>query len=203
MTLLKTYKNMNSDNNGQANECYTRLIEAEKLINFLEEYKELKSKVIWCPFDEDSSNIVIALKKAGYIVINSHINTGTNFLTYEPDFNFDIMVSNPPFSKRTKFFNKINSYNKPYIMLQPIMYFNNNSMIRELIKDSNRYRFLCPLNRMGFIIANGKEITEKEKTTSFYCFWLCKDLFLDKNVFIELTEKQLNQPKTEKENSKQ
>jgi hypothetical protein len=49
---------------------------------------------------------------------------------------------------------------------------------------------------MGFIIANGKEYTEKDKTTSFYCFWLCKDLFLDKNVFIELKE-QLNQPKTE------
>ena len=59
-------------------------------------------------------------------------------------------------------------------------------MIRELIKDSNRYRFLLPNNRMGFIIKNGYEYTGKDKTPSFYSFWLCKDLFLDKNTFIEL-----------------
>jgi type I restriction-modification system DNA methylase subunit len=190
MTLLKTYKNMNSDNNGKTNECYTRFIEAEKLINFLNGYKELKNRIIWCPFDEKTSNIVMALKNAGYKVIYSHINTGQDFLNYTPNFDFDIMISNPPFSKRTKFFNKINSYNKPYIMLQPIMFFNNNSMIRELTKYSKRYRFLCPTNRMGFIVANGKKYTEKDKTTAFYCFWLCKDLFLNENVFTELTDLQ-------------
>ena len=184
---FKTFKNMNSDNKGKSNEVYTRYIEAKKLMNFLEDFN-LKNKIIWCPFDENNSNIVIALKEEGYNVINTHLNYGHDFLTFNPNFEFDIMISNPPFSKRTKFFNKINSYNKPYIMLQPIMFFNNNSMIRELIKDSNRYRFLMPNNRMRFIVSSGKEYTEKDKTTSFYCFWLCKDLFLEKNTFIELKD---------------
>jgi hypothetical protein len=66
-------------------------------------------------------------------------------------------------------------------------------MIRELIKDSNRYRFLMPNNRMRFIVSNGKESIEKDKIASFYCFWLCKDLFLDKNVFTELKDSKENE----------
>jgi hypothetical protein len=189
--MLKTYVNMNSDNKGESNEVYTRLVEAEKLVNYLEEnFKNLKNKIIWCPFDLKNSNIVVALKQKRFNVINTHIETGQDFLNYIPEFEFDIMISNPPFSKRTKFFNKINSYNKPYIMLQPIMFFNNNSMIRELIKDSERYRFLFPENRMQFIVKSGYEYTEKNKTTAFYSFWLCKDIFLDKSVFIDLKERQ-------------
>jgi hypothetical protein len=179
--MLKTYKQMNADNNGKANECYTKLDEVTKLINFLNN-QQLKNITIWCPFDKDESNIVIGLKLAGYNVINTHIDTGQDFLNYKPDFEFHVMISNPPFSKRTKFFNKINSYNKPYIMLQPIMYFNNNSMIKELINNSEKYRFLMPNNRMGFI----KNNIVYNKTTSFYSFWLCKGLFLNKNTFIEL-----------------
>ncbi|MEX0596005.1 MAG: hypothetical protein WD512_05840, partial [Candidatus Paceibacterota bacterium] len=140
---------------------------------------------IWCPFDKNESNIVIALKKKGYMVINTHFEYGQDFLTFIPNFKFDTIISNPPFSKRTKFFNKINSYNKPYIMLQPIMFFNNNSMIRNLIKDSDRYRFLMPDNRMGFIVKSGYEYVDNTRTAAFYSFWLCKDLFLDKPTFIE------------------
>jgi hypothetical protein len=180
--MLKTYKQMNSDNKGESNEYYTRKIESDKLINYLNKY-DLKDKIIWCPFDTGESNIVKSLKEKGYNVIYTHIDLGQDFLKYIPNFSFDIIISNPPFSKRTKFFNKINSYNKPYIMLQPIMFFNNNSMIKELIKDSNSYRFLCPNNRMGFITKNK---IEYEKTTSFYSFWLCKGLFLNENTFIEL-----------------
>ena len=38
-----------------------------------------------------------------------------------------------------------------------------------LCKKSNDFGFLCPKNRMGFIV-NG---VEKDKTTAFYSFWLC------------------------------
>lgn len=184
----KVYVQMNSDNKGEANEVYTRLIEAEKLVDFLEEENFNKKQIIWCPFDKETSNIVIALKSRLFNVIHTHIEEGQDFLTYEPDFKWDVIISNPPFSKRTKFFNKINSYNKPYIMLQPIMFFNNNSMIRELIKDSNKYRFLFPENRMNFIVKSGFEYVDKAKTTAFYSFWLCKNLFLNKQVFIKLKD---------------
>lgn len=182
----KMYSKFNSDNKGESNEYYTRYVEAIKLVDFLDKYN-LKDKIIWCPFDLNTSYIVIALKERGYNVIYTHIDTGQDFLSYNPNFNWDIMISNPPFSKRTKFFNRINYHNKPYIMLQPLMFFNNNSMIRELTKDSNRYRFLFPTNRMGFITKQGKEY---DKTTSFYSFWICKDIFLDKPTFIELNSKE-------------
>ena len=188
--MIKTFKNMNTDNKGKNNEVYTRKLESDKLVNCMnkEGYND-KDLVVWCPFDKEDSNIVKSLKENGYNVIYTHIDDGYDFLEFEPDFVFDIMISNPPFSKRTKFFNKINSYNKPYIMLQPIMFFNNNSMIRELVKDSDRYRFLMPNNRMGFIKEDDEGfLVEKDKTTSFYSFWLCKDCFMKKKVFNNLEE---------------
>jgi len=179
----KMYSKFNTDNNGESNECYTRLVEARKLVKFLEKYN-LRDKIVWCPFDKENSNIVIALKERGYKVIYTHIEYGQDFLNYVPNFAWDVMISNPPFSKRTKFFNKIESYKIPYIMLQPLMFFNNNSMINMLINGSNKFRLLLPKNRMGFIT----KMREYEKSTRFYSFWLCKDLFLDRDMFIELKE---------------
>jgi hypothetical protein len=48
---------------------------------------------------------------------------------------------------------------------------------------------------MGFIVKSGFEYTERNKTTAFYSFWLCKDMFLDNPVFIELKEKELGEIK--------
>ena len=35
-----------------------------------------KIAVVWCPFDTENSEFVIALKEAGYKVVYSHIFTG-------------------------------------------------------------------------------------------------------------------------------
>ena len=55
------------------------------------------------------------------------------------------------------------------IFIAVIRAFNNNSFVKMLCKKSNDFGFLCPKNRMGFIV-NG---VEKDKTTAFYSFWLC------------------------------
>ena len=155
------------DKTGKRDECYTKLVEAEKMVNYIRDIIPLNSK-IWCPFDEEDSNIVIALKNAGYTnIINTHINSKEDFFEIEID--CDFIISNPPFQNRTKIFKRLYSFNKPFIMLQPIQAFNNNSYVRWLIEYNNYTGFLCPDNRMGFIV-NG---VEKDKTTAFYSFWHC------------------------------
>ena len=56
-----------------------------------------KGKIIWCPFDTEHSEFVIALEENGFEVIHSHIKTGQDLFEYEPA-KCDIIVSNPPFS---------------------------------------------------------------------------------------------------------
>lgn len=43
-----------------------------------------RNAVVWCPFDTENSEFVIALKEAGHEVVFSHIFTGQDFFEYEP-----------------------------------------------------------------------------------------------------------------------
>ena len=55
-----------------------------------------KGKTIWCPFDRDDSAFTRVLKNwGGGKIINTHIDYGQDFYDYEPEENWDIMLSNP------------------------------------------------------------------------------------------------------------
>ena len=69
--------------------------------NILLKYIE-KDKVIWCPFDEEWSAYYQMFTENGYKVIRSSLAEGQDFFTYEPDEHYDIIISNPPFSKKDK-----------------------------------------------------------------------------------------------------
>lgn len=58
------------------------------------------SVTIWCPFDLESSAYVKEFLKAGFNVIHSHIDEGKNFFFYEPEEDYDVIISNPPFSQK-------------------------------------------------------------------------------------------------------
>ncbi len=155
------------DKSGKRDKYYTKLVEAEKLVNYIRNIIPKESR-IWCPFDTDKSNIVIALKNAGYKkVINTHIDNGQDF--FETIVECDYIISNPPFQNRTQIFRRLYSFDKPFIMLQPIQAFNNSSYIKWLIKFNEDIGFLCPDYRMSFIV----EGTDKGKSVAFYSFWHC------------------------------
>ena len=76
---------------GKNDEMYTPRYGVEPIIKHLP-----KGTIIWCPFDRDEHNFPIMLREAGFTVINSHIDYGEDFYTYEPE-KWDVIVSNPPF----------------------------------------------------------------------------------------------------------
>lgn len=147
-------------------EIYTKLSDAQELVKYLKDNNIIDSNTkIWLPFNDwQASNISKALTDNGYI--NQKL-TKDDF--YNLNESCDIIISNPPFSKRTKLFTRLMELDKPFILLQPIQAFNNNSFVKMLCEKSNDFGFLCPKSRMGFIV-NG---IEKDKTTAFYSFWLC------------------------------
>ena len=95
-------------------ELYTPSYALKPLIKYLP-----KNITIWECTDYGSSNITKILKENGYKVISTH-KTDFNFLTDEPPFEFDMIITNPPFSLKNEFLKKCYDYGKPFALLLPI-----------------------------------------------------------------------------------
>lgn len=79
------------------------------------------SLTIWCPFDLNFSKYVEVLSTIPNVkVINTHIDTGENFFYYEPEEDYDIIISNPPFSCKDDILKRLYELDKPYAMLLPV-----------------------------------------------------------------------------------
>ena len=78
-------------------------------------YLSQKARV-WCPFDTEHSEFVLALKEHKFKVVHSHICTGQDFFEYEPE-RWDVIVSNPPFSNKLAVFERCLGFGKPFALL--------------------------------------------------------------------------------------
>lgn len=105
---------LKSDTTSKGDECYTPYYAIEPLLEYIP-----KDKIIWCPFDEEWSAFYQTFKKHGYHVIRSHIKEGFDFFNYEPN-EWDIMVSNPPFSKKVNVLDRALKLGKPFALLLPL-----------------------------------------------------------------------------------
>ena len=95
-------------------EVYTPFYAVEPLLEFLP-----KDKKIWCPFDEEWSAFYQFLSEKGYEVERSSLKEGQDFFRYEPEY-WDILVSNPPFSKKNDVLKRAFSFQKPFALLLPV-----------------------------------------------------------------------------------
>lgn len=114
-------KNLNKSMKNKNDERYTPPLLVTPLLDFLPQ--ENKSNItIWCPFDFDNSEYVLIFKKAGYNVINTHINKGEDFFKINisdlPKINY--IISNPPFSQKLEVFKKLYYLDIPFAMLMNI-----------------------------------------------------------------------------------
>lgn len=92
-------------------EMFTPPILVKPILKYLK-----PNSIIWCPFDTEESEFVIAFKEAGHKVIYSHIWYGQDFFTYEPE-EYDYIISNPPFSRKLEVLNRLYKLNKPFAMI--------------------------------------------------------------------------------------
>jgi hypothetical protein len=109
MKEMKSWLKTGSFN--EKDEYYTPKILVEPILKYLP-----KNKIIWCPFDTENSEFVIALKENGYEVVFSHIWLGQDFFLYEP-VKYDIIISNPPFTRKLEVLKRLYELNKPFAVI--------------------------------------------------------------------------------------
>lgn len=138
-----------------------------------------KGKKIWCPFDiPEWSAFSVRLKECGFDVISTHLDNGQDFFKYEPK-EWDIIVSNPPFSLKDKVLERLYSFNKPFAILLPL-----NSL-----QGKSRYKYFQQgIQLLSFdarvCYHDRNHMDSVVKGSPFATAYFCRDL-LPKDLIIE------------------
>lgn len=151
---------------GGNDECYTPRYAVLPLLKYID-----KSKIIWCPFDEDDSEFVKVFREAGYTVVNTHIRMGQDFLNYTPDFKWDVIISNPPFTNKKAFFERALEFNKPFALLMSNTWLNDSTPKKLFGNDLELLMFWERIKFSGLAGDNNK--------ITFSSSYFCKDFLPD------------------------
>lgn len=155
-------------------EAYTPKYAVDLIIPYLD-----KNKIIWAPFSKDNHNFANYLRELGYKVINTHIDQGRDFLVYTPDFEFDIILDNPPFKNKTKFVEKAISYGKPFALFLPLNSFGDNGIPKLFMENNLEPKMLIPDKRTEFE-------NQESRGISFKTVYICDRILPKQIIFAKL-----------------
>ena len=146
---------------GSNDECYTPDYGVKPILKYIPE-----DAIVWCPFDTAESEFVKQIEKQNEVTY-SHIGTGRDFFEYEP-FEWDVMVSNPPFTNKRKYFERALSFNKPFALIMTNTWLND-SAPKQLFMDKD-LQLLMFDKRMKFISPDGRNNDKITFSSSYYCW---------------------------------
>lgn len=154
------------------------------LINFLVPFlNKNKYKTILCPFDNENSNYVKVFKENGLNVIYGHINENKDFFNkWWLNYDFDIVITNPPFSKKKEVVQILTSHNIDFMLLMNLMSINYQDF-SEVLRLSDETKAI------NFIIPN-KKVSFDGNTSSFSSGYICN--CLERNWFVDLPHNNSN-----------
>jgi hypothetical protein len=169
---------------GKNDECYTPDYGVEPILEFIP-----KEKIIWCPFDKLESEFVKQISKNN-TVVHSHIDDGKDFFEYEPD-EWDIIISNPPFTNKRKYFERALSFNKPFALIMTNTWLNDGAPIN-LFHDRDLQLLMFDM-RMQFISPDNRDNSKITFSSSYYCW-----NFLPKQIVMKKIKSKLQQREKDK-----
>ena len=177
MALNKAYLTCNRTTDGD--EVFTPFYAVEPLLKYIP-----KDKVIWCPFDEEWSAYYQLFTENGYKVIRSSLMEGQDFFTYEPKEHYDIIVSNPPFSKKDEILKRLNDLGKPFAVLLPANSIQGRKRYQTCFK--NGIQMLCFDFRVDY--HTNFNFGTYTKGKHFASAYFCRDI-LPKDLIVEELKK--------------
>ena len=146
---------------GANDECYTPAYGVTPILKYIP-----KDAKVWCPFDTAESEFVKQISKQNSVVY-SHLESGQDFFTYEP-FHWDVIVSNPPFTNKRKFFERALSFNKPFALIMTNTWLND-SAPKQLFAEKD-LQLLMFDKRMKFVSPDGRDNSKITFSSSYYCW---------------------------------
>jgi len=157
---------------GNNDECYTPNYGVTPILKYIP-----KDAVVWCPFDKQESEFVKQISKRNSVIF-SHLDNNQDFLQWEPNKHWDVIVSNPPFTNKRKFFARALSFNKPFALIMTNTWLND-SAPKQLFKDKD-LQLLMFDKRMKFHSPDGRPNDKITFSSSYYCW-----NFLPKQIIME------------------
>ena len=172
MPINKGYLTAKTDK--ESDEVYTPSYAVKPIIKYIK-----PGSIVQCPFDTADSAYVEELNAAGFTVSYSHIDNGQNFFEYEPD-EYDVIISNPPFSIKDDILRRLDELDKPYAMLMPL----------PALQGQKRFKYLKGSQALIFDkrVNYFKDLKTKEiqKGISFASIYICKNFLPSDLLFEEL-----------------
>lgn len=162
---------------GSFDELYT----PDEAVKMILPYIPRQVKTIWECTAIEESRITKVLRDSGYNVITSHIEQGYDFFKYEPD-EYDMIITNPPYSLKDKFLKRAYELNKPFMFLLPLTSLE--GVERGRMFNSKGIQMLIPNKRFNFK-------PEKNSGAWFQTSWFCFGCELSSDLnFIFLKQKE-------------
>lgn len=127
--------------------------EASALKPLLPYLKAAGVRTVWeCAAGQE--NLVRGLKTAGFEVVASDVQTGQNFLTWQPEQTWDLALTNPPYTLKDAFFERCYALGKPFALFVPLTCLEGQK--RQSLYRQHGLQVLVPWKRPDFTTPNGK-----------------------------------------------
>lgn len=153
----------------EKDDYYTPKILVEPILKYIK-----PKSTIWCPFDTKNSEFVLLFEEMGHKVIYSHICTGQDFFEFEPEENYDYIISNPPFTLKLLVFERLYDLKKPFAMIMGLPILNYQEI-------GNFF-----LNKNLELLIVDKKVSFDGNTASFNNSYFCNNILPKALVFHHL-----------------
>jgi len=132
-----------------------------------------KGSKVWECTDFGDSNITRSLINEGFEVIKTH-KENFNFLTKKADFDFDVIITNPPYSLKDEFISRCYRYGKPFALLLPLTALE--GVHRGVMYREHGIEVLVLDRRINFL-------KDPKKTNWFNTSWFCHKILPTPLIF--------------------
>lgn len=154
---------------GKFDNIYTPEYAIKPLLEFIP-----KGITIWECCDFGNSKITSVLKEYGCKVIST--DKEENFLEYNLKENYDMIITNPPYSIKDEFIKRCYELNKPFALLLPIT----------SLEGKNRGKMFKKYGVEVLVLDSRINFTLKKSGSWFNSSWFCYKVLPDKLIFKEL-----------------
>lgn len=147
------------------------------IFDFMQRHNINRKLVVYCPFDTEESEYVRYFKENGAEVIHGDIKTGQNFFD-NPIPECDLVISNPPFSRKREIFSKLFAAGIPFALLMNLQAMQYQEMGQLFVEEQQR------TEAIQFIIPD-KKVSFDGHTSAFCSGYYCWK-FVEKTSFVHL-----------------